>query len=290
MDRMHDLTIGALPLPARSRYLFSFDFDDTLFTLGGDAGERRAFFRLMRLLRSDCGVLWGINTGRDAIYLREGLEDMFRSAPEAFAPDFTVTMERHVHLACAGGMLRPLECWNASCIGAHDLLFMRHGRLLDDLLARLECRFAGLELTRQQNDAFSLVVNDPAGLDAVCGVIDDVIAPYDEIVTQRAGPYLRFSHRDYNKGTALARVAEQFGIPQECTAIFGDGHNDLDAMRRVPAAFRCCPANAAADVKNMVMEGRGYISTEPRTRGVLDGLKNGVLPHFGMTAAVEDER
>ena len=104
---MRVLPVRALPKPERLRYLFSFDFDDTLFTLGGPAEERSIFFRTMRMLRSQYGVLWGVNTGRDPVYLREGLADMFRDDAEAFAPDFTVTMERNVHLADAEGRLMP---------------------------------------------------------------------------------------------------------------------------------------------------------------------------------------
>lgn len=282
MELMRFLPVKALPVPERASYLFSFDFDDTLFTLGGSGEDRCQFFRIMRRLRASDGVLWGVNTGRDPVYLREGLVDMFDDDPEAFAPDFTVTMERNVHLADAAGSLMPDVVWNDACAVAHDELFARHGNLLEDLMAHLECRFAGLELQRQQNDAFSLIVNDPCGLDAVSSVIHGTVSPYQEIVTQRAGPYLRFSHKDYHKGTALAHVAGRLGIPERCIAIFGDGHNDLDAMRHLPEAFRSCPANAADEVKEMVASGTGYISPEFRTRGVLDGLLHGVLPHFHM--------
>lgn len=282
MELMRFLPVRALPMPGLPRYLFSFDFDDTLFTLGGPAEERRVFFSIMRGLRERYGLLWGINTGRDPVYLREGLMDMFQDDPEAFGPDFTVTMERNVHLADAEGRLMPGIPWNDACAVAHDDLFRRHGAMLGELMSRLELRFSGLELRRQANDAFSLVVNDACGLDDVSGIIQDTVGPYGEIVTQRAGPYLRFSHRDYNKGTALAFVASRMGVPAGHTAIFGDGHNDLDAMRHMPEAFRCCPSNAAEEVKAMVARGRGYISPEPRTRGVLDALLHGALPHFGM--------
>ncbi len=39
----------------------------------------------------------------------------------------------------------------------------------------------------------------------------------------------------------------------------------------------------------MVARGHGYISPEPRTRGVLDGLAHGVFPYFGMKAEVLKE-
>lgn len=288
MELMRFLPVRSLPLPEQARYLFSFDFDDTLFTMGGPAEERRVFFSIMRELRARYGALWGINTGRDPVYLREGLMDLFHDDPEACAPDFTVTMERNVHLADAEGRLMPGLPWNDACAVAHDDLFSRYGGMLEELMAHLEGRFSELELRRQDNDAFSLVVNDACGLDDVSCVIRDRVGPYEEIVTQRAGPYLRFSHRDYNKGTALAFVASRFGVPHVRAAIFGDGHNDLDAMRHLPEAFRCCPSNAAAEVKAMVACGHGYISPEPRTRGVLDGLMHGALPHFRMNMDIPE--
>ena len=112
MELMRFLPVRALPKPERLRYLFSFDFDDTLFTLGGPAEERSIFFRTMRMLRSQYGVLWGVNTGRDPVYLREGLADMFRDDVEAFAPDFTVTMERNVHLADAEVAKKSMPSWD----------------------------------------------------------------------------------------------------------------------------------------------------------------------------------
>ncbi len=282
MDLMSELPLRSLLLPQKPQLLCSFDFDDTLFSFTGSAAERREFFEIMRRLRIDCGALWGINTGRAPDYLREGLLDFFHDAPDGFAPDFTVTMERHVHLAGADGTLQPAHEWNRQCIAAHDDLFCDYGAMLDELLHRLESDFSALELRRQQNDAYSLVVNDPRGLDEVSRIIMAAIAPYPAIVTQRAGPYLRFSHRDYNKGTALAYVASCFGIPAAQVAVFGDGHNDLDAMNTIPAAYRACPSNAADEVKALVLAGRGYLSQSPRTAGVLDALKHGVIPHFGL--------
>ncbi len=282
MELMHLLPMRGLPMPRSPRYLFSFDFDDTLFSFDSEPDERRDFFTVVRRLRMEFGVLWGINTGRSPDYLREGLIDFFHDAPNAFAPDFTVTMERHVHLADSGGFLEPADAWNAPCEAAHLELFRTHGAMLDDLLKRLEHDFSHLHLRRQENDIYSLVVNNFTGLDEVAPVIDDTIAPFGEIVTQRAGPYLRFSHRDYNKGTALAYVARHFRIPADSIAIFGDGHNDLDAMNELPAAYRACPVNAAPELKKTVAAGGGYISHKPRTLGVLDALKNGVLPHFRM--------
>ena len=56
----------------------------------------------------------------------------------------------------------PGAAWNDDCAVAHDSLFTRYGGMLESLMGQLESRFSGLGLRRQDNDAFSLVVDDPA--------------------------------------------------------------------------------------------------------------------------------
>ena len=58
-------------------------------------------------------------------------------------PDFTVTMERNVHLADAEGRLMPGAAWNDDCAVAHDSLFTRYGGMLESLIGQLESRFPG---------------------------------------------------------------------------------------------------------------------------------------------------
>ncbi|MCQ5042096.1 hypothetical protein, partial [Akkermansia muciniphila] len=58
------------------------------------------------------------------------------------------------------GRLMPGVAWKDDCAVAHDSLFTRYVCMLESLMSQFECRFSGLGLRSQDNDAFSLVVDD----------------------------------------------------------------------------------------------------------------------------------
>lgn len=278
MDIFEYLSRFSLPLPGQVKGLVSFDFDGTLFSDTWTCTERIRLFDLLINLREK-GVIWGINTGRNLPYLGEGIRDMFQGVAKAFAPDFLITMERHVHLKKGEFLVSDID-WNHRCDDAHEALFRHHGAMLDSLLADLEFEFSEYQLSRQEGDVYSLVVNDAVCMDAVAEKIDNVIAPYPEIVTQRAFVYLRFSHKDFNKGTALRHLVRYFGLDLRTVVIFGDGHNDLDAMAALPEAYCCCPSNAVSEVRQAVGKSGGFVSQHSALTGVLEGLELGVLPRI----------
>lgn len=275
MDIFEYLSRFSLPLPGQIKGLASFDFDGTLFSDSWTSAERTRLFDLLRNLREK-GLIWGINTGRNLPYLGEGIREMFQDMSRAFAPDFLITMERHVHLKEGEFLVSDID-WNCRCDDAHEALFRHHGAMLDSLLADLEIEFAEYQLSRQEGDVYSLVVNDAVCMDAVAEKIAQVIAPYPEIVTQRAVVYLRFSHRDFTKGTALSHLVRHFGVDPSTVVVFGDGHNDLDAMLALPKAYCCCPSNAVSEVRQAVDKSGGFVSQYPALTGVLEGLEAGVL-------------
>ncbi len=269
------MRLQALPPPDLPNWLLSFDFDDTLYDARSVHGVPPAFFDLLRTLRTDYGVMWGINTGRSLDYLTEGFE---RDSLAPFAPDFLVTRERDIHLADHGLHLRSYSPWNNTCETAHDELFRRHKKFFTDLIANLEEHCAGMSWWLQEDDPYSLEVANPDDLDWAEQLIMPAIARHADISVQRAGPYLRFCHADYNKGSALAHVAELLGISGSHVCIFGDSFNDLDAMRVNSSAFCCCPSNAVEVVRLLVVERNGYVSSHPGPTGVLDALLHGVIP------------
>ncbi len=269
------MRLQALPPPDRPGWLLSFDFDDTLYDARSAHGVPPDFFSLIRRLRTDYGIMWGINTGRSLDYLAEGYE---RDSRAPFAPDFLVTRERDIHLADQGLHIRPYVPWNDACDKAHAELFRHYRKFFTDLLRNLEAHCAHVDWWLQKEDPYSLEVADPADLDWAERLIMPAIAEHPEISFQRAGPYLRFCHADYNKGSALAHVAELLGIPGERICIFGDSFNDLDAMKENPQAFCCCPSNAVDSVRHLVAARAGYESPFPGPEGVMDALVQAVIP------------
>lgn len=76
-----------------------------------------------------------------------------------------------------------------------------------------------------------------------------------------------------DKGTALAALADHYGIVPESVLAFGDNINDqpmLDGRHRYRAAT---VANATADVKRWVTDAGGQIARQERGLGVADLLR-----------------
>lgn len=264
------MRLSSLAPPAPPAFLISFDFDDTLYDWTDSERLPRAFFDVIREWREHFGILWGINTGRSYDFLKEGYE---REVKAPFAPDFVISMERHIHLADQGGHLRPYAPWNDQCDHDHQELFRRHQFDFDRLFAELESRFDSVGWWRQPGDDFSIEVEQPPDLEPIAIHVESFLAARPDLSVQRADPYLRFCHAQYNKGTALCHVAELLGIPPGNLLAIGDGHNDIDTLLANPDALCAAPANAVEPLKSLVRGRGGYVSALPCCQGTLDILE-----------------
>ena len=70
-----------------------------------------------------------------------------------------------------------------------------------------------------------------------------------------------------NKGTALNKVQELFGISKEETAAFGDNHNDLEMLREAGDSY------AVANARREVKEAARFLIKSNNEDGVLQQLK-----------------
>ncbi|MEG0143480.1 MAG: HAD hydrolase family protein [Akkermansia sp.] len=274
------MKLTSLPPPSSLNKLLSFDFDDTLFDILYPGHVPEEFFELINSWRESYGVIWGINTGRSYNYL---VEDYLTHVKAPFAPDFVITTERNIHLSDQNLHLRPLQSWNDACSMAHERLFRHHRTLLENIMVSIDEAYPNLIWWRQQDDPYSIEVEHPLDLDAISDIIMPAIEPYSDISTQRAGPYLRFCHAEYNKGSALAHVLKLLNIREDNTFIAGDGHNDMDAIKTNPLAQCACPSNGAIPLQELVLSRGGYVSTYAKTKGLADILNNFVLPWLKTT-------
>lgn len=260
-------------MPGKTRWLFSFDFDGTLWGSDRLPPISARFFELMLRWRKEYGVRWGINTGRTMEYL---WSEYAPAAP--FAPDFAVTCERYVAMSAASSLLEPDRARNARCRRAHEELFLRYHEPLEELFLHLRERYPASRWSRSPEDPYAIEVEQIPDLDLFSPHMEELLARCPGLSVQRAGPYLRFCHAEYNKGTSLMHVANAWQVPERRLAVFGDGHNDLDAFRLFPAAWRGGPANMHPDVRAFLRENGGCVSSYMEHRGVLDLLENRVAP------------
>ena len=85
--------------------------------------------------------------------------------------------------------------------------------------------------------------------------------------------YARFSHKAYNKGTALAELTRRLGLDSGKVFAAGDHLNDLPMLLRQYARWLAAPANAAEPVKQAVREQDGYVSELSHGAGVAEALE-----------------
>ncbi len=253
---------------APPRWLLAFDFDGTLVDPDASEPTDPLFFELLHALRSSHQAAWGINTGRSLMHTVEGLIH----ARFPCLPDFLIVREREIYTANEFGRWIPDDSWNKPCDKAHTKLFRKHRRLLRKIRKWVESETAAV-WGIQQGEPDGIVASTASEMDAILAHIDSKIGDIPALSYQRNGVYLRFSHADYHKGTAMREVARQQGITQDRTFAIGDSHNDLDMLDRSMAAHIACPANACPEIRQHVTTHGGYVAKLPASQGVIEALQ-----------------
>ena len=122
---------------------------------------------------------------------------------------------------------------------------------------------------------------EPAGLisrteeemEWIVGHIAPMMAEVPELGWQRNSIYLRFGHRNYQKGSSLTEVAGLHGLGTAQTFAAGDSHNDIEMLSAAHCAFAACPANAVGAIQDAVATRGGIITKAAYGYGVAEALR-----------------
>lgn len=246
--------------------LISTDFDGTLFAEFENPPIPATVVSLIRELQGR-GAKWVINTGRDMSSLLEALA----RAHTAIQPDFLVLVEREI-FAHDGVRYAGLADWNAACGRDHAELFARVRPRVPELMEWVNQRYRATVY----EDAFSpfcLIAENNGDADAIHARMEQLCTEIPPLTVVRNDVYARFSHADYNKGTALSEVGRLLGVGPEHTFAAGDWLNDLPMLDTARARCLVAPANAVASVKATVRRQGGFVSEHERGEGVAHGLR-----------------
>ena len=260
-------SLAALNHDQSPEWLLAFDFDGTLVDSDTEEPIDPHFFDLIRSLRDSDRIVWGVNTGRTLMHTVEGI----LQAEFPFLPDFLIVREREIYTPNAFGRWVPDDSWNRNCSRAHARLFLKHKPLLLGIRRWVEAETAAV-WGFQEAEPDGIVAKTPSEMDEIVAYIDAQIENAAELSYQRNSIYLRFSHANYHKGTAMREVARQLGCGTERTFAIGDGHNDLDMLNLAMACHLACPANACDDVRQQVDRLGGYVSEAAASKGVVEAL------------------
>jgi hydroxymethylpyrimidine pyrophosphatase-like HAD family hydrolase len=121
---------------------------------------------------------------------------------------------------------------------------------------------------------FCVITKTLQDMDVIQAFLEDFYRATSDVAVVRNDVYLRFSHRDFNKGTALARIAQIVGAHAGEIFAAGDHLNDLPMLSREFAGLLAAPANAVPAVKNSVRVQSGFVAVEPFGHGVFSALEH----------------
>ena len=246
--------------------LISTDFDGTLFAEFENPPIPASIVALIGQLQSQ-GAKWVINTGRDMSSLMEALARSHIS----IHPDYLVLVEREIY-SHDGVRYVGLAEWNAACARDHAELFARVRPHVPALMDWVNKRFRATVY----EDAFSpfcLIAGNNGDADEIHAKLDALCTEIPHLTVVRNDVYARFSHADYNKGTALTELGRLIGAGSEAIFAAGDHLNDLPMLTTNCARYLTAPANAVELVKETIRRQQGFVSDLPRGEGVADGLR-----------------
>lgn len=246
--------------------LLSTDFDGTLYADFENPPVPLCLQSLIRGLQSR-GAKWVINTGRALPDLLLALEQ----AELGVEPDYLVVVEREIYRR-HGDKYVEARAWNESCRREHTQLFERITPDLSRIQQWIRARFDA----RVYADAYSPVClqsRSNEDTDAIVEFLEEYCRSVTNLTVVRNDVYARFSHVNYNKGSALGEIARQLRIGPDGVLAAGDHWNDLPMLSQEFARWLVAPDNAIEAVKKRVRQQQGYVSGQAHGYGVARGVE-----------------
>lgn len=258
-----------LPSPATTQAILSFDFDGTLHHPSESPPVPVAFFDLIRTLREEQGVVWGINTGRSMAQMVEG----FIESKFPFLPDWVIAREREVYFPNVFGRWLPETKWNKRCEKEIHGLFKKSKKLLAHLRKSVE-EHTGAQWIEMDGEPAGIISRTEEEMEWIVDHITPIIESEPHFSWQRNSIYLRFGHRDFQKGSSLTHVANHYQIPVSRRFAIGDSHNDLEMLDPANAGMIACPSNAVEAVNQKIRSNGGFIAQSAYGHGAIEGLRH----------------
>ena len=185
-------------------------------------------------------------------------------------PDFLVLVEKEIHIR-DGVRYVSLDSWNDACARAQEELFARVRPDIPKLTDWINARFHAT-VYEDPYSPFCLIAGSNGDADAIHAHVEEYCRSIPNLAVVRNDVYARFSHVAYNKGTALAELAQRMGVTAAEVFAAGDHLNDLPMLSREFAHWLAAPQNAVAQVKLAVQKGDGIVSELSHGNGVAEAL------------------
>lgn len=256
-----------LDYPAEVRGILSFDFDGTLFLPENEVVLEPVFYETIEKLRQD-GWLWAINTGRSLLNMMEGFEQ--GSFP--FSPDFLVAREREIYTpGDSFGRWKRVEDWHENHV-RDTALFMEESAKFINLMKQYIEDETAAQWIEEEGDPAGIIAKSEEEMVVIAAFVEEQRKGYPLVGVLRNSIYMRFTHKDYHKGTSLQELARMVQVPVERVFAIGDGHNDIDKLHPDVAGMIACVGNSQQEVKDYVISHGGYVTKAYGSLGSVEAL------------------
>ncbi|MEM1295982.1 MAG: HAD family hydrolase [Verrucomicrobiota bacterium] len=249
--------------------ILSLDFDGTTVDPIGNPPVHGFLIDTLRRLRN-AGAVWVVNTGRTLEFTEEGL--LWCQIP--FPPDYLIVEETCL-LESQGEDWVDVNDWNMRRAFACREMVYHAPEFFQSVQEFVETKTAATFIEKV-HAPHEIIATTEAEMDSICEVIERhrEAHPDTDIHYERNTIYLRFAHRDFNKGTSLAELGRHLGIGPEHIFAAGDNYNDLPKLDREIAAHLACPANSIPAVKEAIRSNEGYVASSEYGKGVAEALNH----------------
>ncbi len=254
--------------------LISTDFDGTLHTDFENPPVPAELESLIGALQ-ERGVVWVINTGRDLTSLMQSLT----LAGLSIRPDYVVVVEREIYELKESDYVSVRD-WNERCSQLHAELFEKVRPHMPRIHEWINSRYKKAQVYEDPYSPFCLIAEKVRDAEEIHDYLEVSCKEVGDLVVMRNDVYARFSHKAFNKGTALAEIARRLKIKPEEIVAAGDHLNDLPMLSSEFAHWLVAPMNAVDQVKETVRRQNGYVSEKHCGHGVAHGISQ-VLKSFG---------
>lgn len=244
--------------------LLSTDFDGTLIEHTSSRRCTEAMSEVLQHNKSQ-GGFWAINTGRSLWHAIEGLDEFQPPVP----PDFLLTNEREIFHRTPEGRWVPEHHWNHICMERHAELFSQANELFAKIRAHA-AEHPGVNLVEENDEPAGVITSDEKAMAEFVSFLDTELSVLPNFSYQRNTIYLRFSHSDYHKGSALAELTRLLSLTRADVFAAGDHFNDIPMLDGLHAAHACCPSNAIPEVREIVLRSMGHIASKRAADGVAE--------------------
>ena len=252
------------------QWLLCFDFDGTFIDPENSREIDPSLQTALNLAREKNAAIV-INTGRSLIDATEGIY----KCGMKISPDYIIALEREIYQPNRFKRWIDLGKWNAKCRKDHIKLLKKQRRFIETIRIYVEQETEARWVASQDEPA-AIIASSEQEMDSICSHLDVQITQRKPkyLAYERNSIYLRFSHSEYNKGTAAIALGKMLGIPKEKTFVIGDNYNDLKMLNQEVAGMIACPQNSVPMVKEKVIGIGGYVASNNYGAGAAEALNH----------------